>query len=129
MRSINREEGGIRLEVNELANDESKQILIAIAEIKTNMTNMSAQIDKISKISDLVLETDQRAKSAHNRIDDLKAEYERKLKDQKEDYEEKIRDQKESLTELKGHITWLWRAFGSGLITFVFGIILFFVTK
>lgn len=109
--------------------EETKQILIAITELQTNMRNMSAQIDKISKISDLVLETDQRAKSAHNRIDELKADYEKKLREQKEDYEEKIRDQKDSLTELKGHITWLWRSIGGGAITLIFGVILFFITR
>jgi len=109
--------------------EESKQILVAITALQENVKNMNAKIDEISKISTLVLETDQRAKSAHNRIDDLKKDYEEKLRSQKEDYEEKLRDQKENFTELKGHITWLWRTVGAGAVSFIFGIILFFITK
>jgi hypothetical protein len=117
------------MEVNELANDESKQILVAITELQTNMRNVLAKIDEIGKVSNLIMETDQRAKSAHNRISDLKQEFTEKLQTQKEDYEEKIRDQKDSFGELKGHITWLWRSVAGGLITLIFGIVLFFVTK
>lgn len=108
--------------------EESKQILMAIAELQANVKNMNTKIDEISKISNLVLETDQRAKSAHNRIDDLKADFLDKLQSQKNDYEEKLQGQKESFIELKGHITWLWRSVGGGIITLIFGIILFLVT-
>jgi hypothetical protein len=75
------------------------------------------------------METDQRAKSAHARLDDLKTEFMDRLQVQKQDYEEKIQVQKESFIELKNNITWLWRAVGGGLISFIFGVILFFVTK
>lgn len=109
--------------------DETKQILVAIAEIQTNMKNMSQKIDEISKISTLVLETDQRAKSAHNRIDDLKTDFLDKLQTQKEDYEEKLSDQKASFLELKSNITWLWRTVGGGAITLIFGVLLFYLTK
>ena len=65
--------------------DETKQILIAIAEIKTDMKNMGAKLDEISKMPQLLSETDQRAKAAHNRIDDLKTDFLDKLQNQKED--------------------------------------------
>lgn len=109
--------------------EESKQILIAVTELQANVKNMNAKIDEISKISNMVLETDQRAKSAHNRIDDLKGDFLDKLQAQKQDYDEKLADQKGSFIELKGHITWLWRSVGAGIISLVFGIILFFIQK
>jgi hypothetical protein len=109
--------------------EESKQILIAITDLQANVRNLVAEMDKLSKISTLAMETDQRAKSAHNRIDELKKDYEDKIKAQKEDYEEKIADQKANLKELKDHITWLWRSVGGGAITLVFGVILFFITR
>lgn len=109
--------------------DESKQILTALARLEENVKNMNAKIDGFSKVSELALQTEQSAKSAHNRIDDLKADYEIKLKDQKEDYEEKIRDQKDDLQELKSNITWLWRTVTGGILSLVFGLILYFLTK
>ena len=109
--------------------DETKQILVAIAEIQTNMKNMSKKIDEISKISTMVFESDQRSKSAHNRIDDLKADFAEKLQQQKEDYEEKLADQKANFAELKSNITWLWRAVGGGAISLVFGVLLFYLTR
>lgn len=108
--------------------EESKQILVAITALQENVKNMNAKIDEISKISTMVMETDQRAKSAHNRIDDLKSEFAEKLQEQKKDYEEKIQVQKENFIELKSNITWLWRSVGGGFITLVFGVILFFIT-
>lgn len=120
--------------------DESKQILIVLSRLEENVKNMNTKVDGFNKISDLALQTEQSAKSAHNRIDDikkdqeeklrnLKEDYEEKLRNQKEDYEDKIRDQKENLQELKGHITWLWRTVGAGAITLVFGVILFYIQQ
>jgi ElaB/YqjD/DUF883 family membrane-anchored ribosome-binding protein len=109
--------------------EESKQILIAITELQANMKNMSAKIDEISKISNMVLETDQRAKSAHNRIDDLKAEFADKLQTQKQDYEKQFADIEKRQDKTEGHQTWLWRTIGAGAITLIFGIILFFLTE
>lgn len=99
---------------------ESKQILMAIAGLQENVKNMNSKIDEITHIQKLALQTEQSAKSAHNRIDDLKKDFSEKQQIQKEDYEEKILDQKESLLELKGHITWLWRAIGTGAIGLAF---------
>lgn len=59
----------------------------------------------------------------------MKKDYEERLKVLKEDYEEKIKDQKEDLHELKGHITWLWRAFVTSFVTFIFSLILLFINK
>jgi uncharacterized protein (DUF3084 family) len=115
------------MEVEKL--EESKQILIAVTELQANMRNMSAKIEEISKISTLILETDQRAKSAHNRIDDLKTEFADKLQAQKQDYEEKIAVQEKSLDKLESNITWLWRSVGGGGITLIFGLILFYLTR
>jgi hypothetical protein len=124
---INSGEGGFGMEVENM--EESKQILIAVTALQENVKNLNAKIDEIGKISNLVMETDQRAKSAHARLDDLKTEFMDRLQVQKQDYEEKIQVQKESFIELKNNITWLWRAVGGGLISFIFGVILFFVTK
>lgn len=109
--------------------EESKQILIAVTDLQANMRNMSDQLKELGKIGQTVVEVGQSTKSAHNRIDDIKKDYEDKLKEQKKDYEEKIADQKENLKELKGHITWLWRAVGGGTISLIFGLILFFATR
>lgn len=107
--------------------EETKQILVALSRLEENVKNMNSKIDGFSKVSELALQTDQSVKSAHNRIDDLKTDFAEKLQDTKRDYEEKLADQKTNFNELKGNITWLWRAFGTGLISFVFGIVLFFV--
>ena len=109
--------------------EESKQILIAITDLQANVRNLTDQIRELSKISTLALETDQRAKSAHNRIDDLKAEFSDKLQAQKEDYEKQFADIEKRQDKTEGHQTWLWRTIGAGVITLVFGIILFFLTE
>lgn len=109
--------------------DESKQILIALSRLEENFKNMNTKIDGLNRVSELALQTDQSVKSAHNRIDDLKKDFEEKLKAQKEDYEEKIRDLKISHQETKGHITWLWRTVGASTLTFIFAVILFFMNK
>jgi ElaB/YqjD/DUF883 family membrane-anchored ribosome-binding protein len=109
--------------------EESKQILIAITDLQANMRNLVNEMDKLSKISTLALETDQRAKSAHNRIDDLKSEFADKLQTQKEDYEKQIADLEKRQDKTEGHQTWLWRTIGAGAITLIFGIILFFLTE
>ena len=103
--------------------EESKQILIAITELQTNVKNMSEKINEITSISNLVVQTEQSAKSAHIRIDDLKKDNDEKLKDQKRDYEEKITAECKSREKLEGHITWLWRTIGAGLIAFAFWIL------
>jgi len=100
--------------------EESKQILMAISKLETTVTHMNAKIDEMSSIQKLALQTEQSAKSAHNRIDDLKIDFVDKLQNQKEDYEEKILDQKENLIELKSHITWLWRTVATGAIGLIF---------
>lgn len=75
--------------------NETKQILVALGRLEENFKNTNAKIDDLSKVSTLVVQTEQSAKSAHNRIDDIKVDFDKKLQDQKEDYEEKIKDQKE----------------------------------
>lgn len=107
--------------------EETKQILIAITELQTNMRNMSAKIDEISKISNTVLETDQRAKSAHNRIDDLKTDILDKLQTQKQDYEAKFAEQEKRAEKAEANVVFLKRAFIGSTITFVFGVALILI--
>ena len=109
--------------------EETKQILIAITELQTNVKNMNTKIDEITNLSKLALQTEQSTKSAHNRIDEIKTDFEKKLREQKEDYDEKLDQQKESFKELKGHITWLWRSLISGFISFIFLVVLFFIER
>jgi anti-sigma regulatory factor (Ser/Thr protein kinase) len=100
--------------------EESKQILIAITELQTNVKNMADKINEITSISNIVVQTEQSVKNAHNRIEDQKKDFDEKLKDQKKDYEEKIAAECKAREKMEGHITWLWRAFGAGLIGFSF---------
>lgn len=100
--------------------DESKQILIAVTELKTNVNHLATGVEEIKKMSTIILETDQRAKSAHNRIDDLKNDLEKKLVDQKAAILEKVEDNHKDFVDLKGDIKWIWRAIGGGAITLVF---------
>ncbi|WP_416730317.1 hypothetical protein [Fictibacillus sp. JL2B1089] len=100
--------------------EESKQILIAITELQTNVKNMNTKMDEISKISTLALQTEQSAKSAHNRIEDLKNDTAKALTELKKDYDDKIAAECKAREKMDGHITWLWRAIGAGLIAFGF---------
>lgn len=109
--------------------EESKQILIAVTRLQSDMSNMVNTMDDIKKIGSLVYENDQRVKSAHNRLDDQKADFDHKLKVQKDHLLEKLDDNKEDFKELKGHITWLWRAVGGGVITFGFWVLSFFMGR
>lgn len=109
--------------------DESKQILVSLSRLEENVKNMNTKIDSLNRVSELALQTDQSVKSAHNRIDDLKKDFEDKLKAMKEDYEEKIKVLKEDQQETKGHITWLWRAVGTAALGFIFSVILFFMNR
>lgn len=117
------------MELEEATVEETKQILTALARLEENVKNMNSKIDGFGKISELALQTEQSTKSAHNRIDDMKQDLAEKIAEVKKDYEEKISVQKENFTKLEGHITWLWRALGTGFISFVFGAILYFTTR
>lgn len=109
---------GKRLEAGQsMTTDESKQILIAVTELKSNMNHLQSGVEEIKKMSTLILETDQRAKSAHSRLDDIKLDFDKKLVEQKAALGEKIADNHEDFKELKGHITWLWRALGTGVVS------------
>lgn len=89
--------------------EESKQILMAITELKANVSNMSEQIKELSKIGTTVIETSESVKVAHNRINDLKTDLQKEIAN-----EVKLRE------KLDGHITWLWRAFAVGAIGWLF---------
>lgn len=105
--------------------EESKQILIAIAGLEANMKNMSEKMSEIGKMSTLVLQTEQSAKSAHLRIDDVKKDIEKDLKKQEEDFCSKIQAEEKAREKLEGHITWLWRTIGTSIIGLIFGVILY----
>ncbi|RHW37330.1 hypothetical protein D1B31_16330 [Neobacillus notoginsengisoli] len=109
--------------------DESKQILTALARLEENVKNMNSKIDGFSKVSELALQTEQSAKSAHNRIDDIKVDMTAKIIDIKKDYEDKIAVECKAREKMESHITWLWRTLTGSIISFVFGIVLFFLTK
>lgn len=100
--------------------DESKQILIAITELQTNMKTVIKGIESVNQISHLVMQIEQSSKSSHNRIDDLKKDTADKLAEQKKELEEKIQAECKAREKIEGNITWLWRTFGAGLIAFVF---------
>ncbi|MGG6309769.1 hemolysin XhlA family protein [Paenibacillus macerans] len=62
-------------------------------------TNINRLIEKMDKSDDIAREAEQRARSAHHRIDEVKKE----------------------VSEVKGDITWLWRAVIGAIITGVIG--------
>lgn len=105
--------------------DESKQILTALARLEENVKNMNSKMDSFSKVSEMALQTEQSTKSAHNRIDDIKADMAEKFAEQKKDYEEKIAVECKAREKTEGHITWLWRTLTAAIITLIFGLILY----
>lgn len=118
--------------------EESKQILVAITELQTNMRTVITQINEIGKISTLALQTEQSTKSAHNRIDDLKGDFEKKLTEQNTDFEKKLAAQKTAFDKdiadeckarekIEDNLKWIWRAYIGGTFTLVFGIVLYWV--
>lgn len=109
--------------------DEAKQVLMSLSRLEENIKNLNTKVDAFAKVSELVVQTDQSVKSAHNRLDDLKKDFAEKMAEQKEDYEEKLQVQKEIIVELKGNLKWLWRSVGAGAISFIFGLALFYFTK
>lgn len=58
-------------------------------------TNINRLIEKMDKSDDIAREAEQRSKSAHHRIDDMKKE----------------------VSEVKGDITWLWRTVIGAIVT------------
>lgn len=96
--------------------EESKQLLIMVTELQANMKNLTLKVEEINQNSRLVQQTNESVKSAHNRIDDLK-----------NDFAEKLADEKREREKLEGHINWLWRTVGTGLISFLFGVLLYFI--
>lgn len=109
--------------------DESKQILTALARLEENVKNLNSKIDGFSKVSELALQTEQSAKSAHNRIDDIKSDFGEKIMDIKKDYEEKIASENKAIEKMEGHITWLWRTVVTGILSLVFSLISYFLTR
>jgi hypothetical protein len=100
--------------------EESKQILVAVTELQTNMNNLIKNMEEIKGIATLAVQTEQAAKSAHNRIDDLKDDIAKDFKSQKEDFEKQLSAETKSREKMEGHITWLWRTIGAGCIAFAF---------
>ena len=109
--------------------NEVQRILISLGRLEENFKHMSKKIDELSKVSDVALQAVQSAKSAHGRIDDAKADFNEKLTEFRKDYEEKIHYQKEKHDRLDSNITWLWRAVGGELISFIFSILFYFINK
>ena len=109
--------------------NETQKILISLGRLEENFKHMSNKIDEFSKVSEIVVQNDQRVKSAHNRIDDMKLDFNEKLIEFRKDYEEKIHYQKEKHDRLDANITWLWRAVGGGLISFAFAVLLYFINN
>jgi TolA-binding protein len=118
--------------------EESKQILMAITEVQTNIKHINSKMDELGKLSSMTYQNDQAVKSAHNRIDDIKeemakeiasvkAEAVKEIANVKSDYDNKIRNLKEAFNKLDGNLTWVWRTLGAGLVTFIFGVILLLI--
>jgi ElaB/YqjD/DUF883 family membrane-anchored ribosome-binding protein len=100
--------------------EESKQILVAVTTLQTNMDNLMKNMEEIKGIATLAVQTEQAAKSAHNRIDDLKDDVADDLKSQKEDFEKQLSAETKAREKMEGHITWLWRTVGAGGIALGF---------
>lgn len=119
-------ETGLEAEqVQTTVSEESKQILMALTELKTNVGHLTTGMDDLKKMNTMVIDTDQRARSAHNRLDDLKKDFEKKLEDQEKSFNKDLGNVEDDFKELKGHITWLWRTIGAGAI----GLMFWFITN
>lgn len=70
--------------------EESKQILVSLGRLEENFKNLNSKIDSFAKTAELVMQTDSSVKSAHNRINDFKRDYDEKMKSQKEDFEKAL---------------------------------------
>lgn len=113
--------------------NEIKTLLMAVSRIEQ-------KVDNLGNVREIAIQVQESVKSAHNRIDDIKAEAARdldKLKTElKTDYDKKITDLKtdtvKTTDKQEGHITWLWRAIIGAIITGTIGGvigILFFMIK
>lgn len=76
---------------------EVKDILVAIARLQVELKTVDKKIDEISRLSNMAQATEQSAKSAHNRIDDLKADMSEKFQQQKKEYEKELSELQKDL--------------------------------
>jgi uncharacterized protein YcbK (DUF882 family) len=112
--------------------DEMRTLLVAVGRIEQ-------KVDNLGNVREIAIQTQESAKSAHNRIDDLKNETAKDLlkleADIRADYEKKIdslkTDNEKTTDKLDGHITWLWRlvlgCFFTSLITGIVGVFFYFL--
>lgn len=116
------------------------QVLIAVTQLQTQVGIMSEQLKEISKIGQSVVEVVESNKVAHNRIDDLKSDFEKSLAAEKKAREEAvaaevkarqdaIAAEAEDRKEIAEGLKWVWRALGTGGITLIVGILLFYTTN
>jgi methyl-accepting chemotaxis protein len=72
-------------------------------------SSVNRLVEKLDQSDDIAKEAGQRARSAHHRLDDVKAELEKKIDAVKSDEDKKI-------TEIKDDIKWLWRTILAAVI-------------
>jgi hypothetical protein len=105
--------------------DEMRTLLVAVGRIEQ-------KVDNLGNVREIAIQTQESAKSAHNRIEDLKNETAKDLlkleADIRADYEKKIDSLKidtgKTTDKLEGHVTWLWRLFiGVSITSFIGGIV------
>lgn len=118
------------MEVTEV--DEMRTLLVAVGRIEQ-------KVDNLGNVREIAIQTQESAKSAHNRIDDLKNEMAKDMlkleADIKQDYEKKIdtlkNDTYKTTDKLEDHVTWLWRLVVGGcitsLITGIVGVFFYFI--
>jgi methyl-accepting chemotaxis protein len=114
--------------MGEATNEEKvERMLVGMARMEETIKNISDQMKEVSKVTTLALQNDQAVKSAHNRIDDMKQEFNEKLSDVKKDYEERTANNKSEIEKLKDKLSRVNFALLGGGITVVGGIVTYFI--
>ncbi|QIQ61228.1 XhlA domain-containing holin-like protein [Bacillus phage vB_BcM_Sam46] len=88
------------------------------------MVTIDKLIDKLDDIKErlIVIETEMKG------VNEIKTSVDA-LEKETTEATQSTRSAHKRLDTLESNITWLWRTVGSGLITLVFGVILFFITQ
>ena len=111
--------------------NESNQILIAVTTLTANMDNIEKnfkvfndKLDKISNMSEQVIEVKKNVERAHERIDDVKEDFKDKLKSQDDEFCEKIKVLDDRVKKVDDTLTWVWRTIGGAVILAIVGTVL-----
>ncbi|PZX07887.1 hypothetical protein C7437_1011009 [Psychrobacillus insolitus] len=135
----------------EPSNEESKKILVSLGKLEEKFESLNTAMNAVSKVSELVIQTDSSVKSAHVRINDLKLDIAKeilrqetatekefiaqetlikeKFVEQKVGMKEEFKVRDENFSKFTGKIEFLQRTLAGSFITFLFGIALYIIQR